>query len=343
MQAEQAMDTVSALVAHLDVTEASLQGNARQAAAPQAAPAAATNPEADHATRGGKGTAPAADKAAVTVYSRDAKRPAAVAASQQQPRSKLAAGKQPAAVGQVAETSQGDAHSPSNSRPARQRGKAQPYWMGETAPASSPTPKEAQEGPAASHPVLACHESQPQDAEQSQGNGAKAGKAGKAKKATMAKRQTRTSPHKEQQQQQPAKRSRAASKQQQGKQQLQHEAAMEVGAEADAEAAEAVQVAEQPARIFKGGAETRQAGSAEAAQTVGMDQQYSDSAALEVAMVEEGDVAQQHSVVSHIAVAAPTRTGLSDAVHFARKELMSHLPWCHDHNLSASVFELPQP
>lgn len=342
MQAEQAMDTVSALVAHLDVTEASLQGNAHQAAAPQAAAAAAINPEADHATRGGKGKAPAADKAAVTVYSRDAKRPAAVAASQQQPRSKLAAGKQPAAAEEAAETSQSDAHSPSNSRPARQRGKAHPYWMGEAAPASSPTPKEAQAGPAASHPVLACHESQPQDAEQSQGNGTKAGKAGKAKKATMAKRQTRTSPHKEQQQQQPAKRSRAASKQQQGKQQLQHEAAMDVGAEA----AEAVQVAEQPAMIFEGGAETRQAGSAEAAQTVGMDQQYSDSAALEVAMVEEGDVvkgAQQHSVVSHIAVAAPTRTGLSDAVHFARKELMSHLPWCHDHNLSESVFELPQP
>ena len=303
------MDTVSALVAELDVTEASLQGMGPPAAAPSAAPAV-TVPGPYNATCG-KGKAPAAAKTAVTVYNRDGKQSAAVAALDKQLKSKLAGTGDAAAAEEAADGSHAEDHSPSNSRPACQRGKAQPYWMGGVAPASSPAPREAQANPTASDAVPACQEdkSQPANAQQPKGNGGKTGKARKA--PTMAKRQTRTSPHKEQQQQQPAKRSRAASKRQQDEEQLQHEAAMEDAAEASvevgaaAEAAEADQMAEQPAKVAN---ETRQAGSAEAAQT----EDSKNAAVQESGMAEDGDLVHQQDAVSKTAAVAPSRRGVVD-------------------------------
>lgn len=310
LQAEQAMDTVSALVAELDVTEASLQGSAPPAAGPSAAPAAMA-PLPDKPTRGGRGKAPAADKAGVTVYNRDNKRSTAVAMSDEQFKGELAAGKKApgantdkaAAAQEAAEVSHAEEdQSLSNSRPARQRGKAQPYWMGGAAPGSSPAPKEAQANPIGSDAVLACQEEdrpQPAEAQQAVGHGAKTGMAGKPKKApTVTKRQTRSSPHKELQQQQPAKRSRAASKQQQCEEQLQHEAigieapaeaAMEVGA-----AAEAVQVAQQRAMA---GDEARQAG--DAGQAPERETEDSKSAAVQEASIAQNvDRLQQQDAVS---------------------------------------------
>ena len=300
------MDTVSALVAELDVTEASLQDAGPPAAAPSAAPAVIV--PGHNATRSSKGKAPAADKAAVTVYSRDGKASAAIAESNEQLKSKAAADKKAlgantgnaAATQEAAEDSHAEDHSPSNSRPARQRGKAQPYWMGGAAPASSPALREAQTNPAESDPVRACQEDKPQpaDAQQPKGNGAKTVKAGRAKKApTMAKRQARTSPHKEQQQ--PAKKSRAASKRQQAEEQLQHAAAMEGAAEAVLEVgAEADQVAEQPAKAAD---ETRQAGSAGTAST-----EDSKSATVQtLGMAEDTELVQQQDAVSQTTAVAP--------------------------------------
>lgn len=317
LQAEKAMDTVSALVAELDVTEASLQGTDPPAAGPSPA-AAAMAPLPDKPTRGGRGKAPAADKATVTVYNRDNKRSTAVAVSHEQLTSKPAAGKKaPAAktgntavAQEAAENTHAEEDQPfSNSRPARQRGiKAQPYWMGwaGAAPASSPAPKEAQANSSGSD---AAQEGRPQPAEAQQGvgPGAKTGMAGKAKKApAVAKRQTRSSPHKEQQ---PAKRSRAASKQQQSEEQLQHEAETEVGAEAAMEvgtAAKADQVAQQPAMV---GDEARQAGgNAGTAQT-----EDSTSAAVQKAEVaEDVDRLQQQDAVCEPAAVVSKQRRVSE-------------------------------
>ena len=295
------MDAVSALVAELDVTEASLQGAEPPAAAPSAVPAV-TVPGPYNAIKGGKGKAPAADKAAVTVYSRDGRPAAAIATSGEQLNSKPAVGKKAqdtntgsaAAVKEPAEVSHAEDYSPSNSRPARQKGKAQPYWMGGAPPASSPAPREAQANPAESDSVLARQQDKPQpaDAQQPKGNGAKTGKTGKAKKApTMAKRQARTSPQKEQQQ--PAKRSRAASKRQQDEEQLQHEAAMEDAAEAD-------QAAEQSAKAAD---ETRQAGGAGTAGT----EDSKCAAVQQLGTGEDGGLGHQQDAVSQTAVVAPNR------------------------------------
>lgn len=322
MQAEQAMDAVSALVADLDVTDGSLQNTARHTAAHKAAET--SQPEADNKSRWGTGKAAEADKVAVTVYSRDGKRLAAVAASEQQAKSKPAAG---AKTGKAA-APEGTAHSPSDSRPARQRGKAQPYWMGgATAPASSPVPKAAQADPASSHAMLPCHEGHLLLPEQPQGNIAKAGKPGKTKKAAGPKRQNRTSPHKEQQQQQPVKRSRTAAKQQQEQQQLQHEAAWEDAAEAEAAeggVAEAVQMAEQPADS-RGGAETQEAGSLGGAQAAGIEHQdREDAAAEEAGMVKtKGMVQEQDAVSPDVAVALRTKCAACAAHH---PELTNHAP-----------------
>ena len=307
------MDTVSALVAELDVTEESLQGTGAPATAPSAAPAAIV-PGPCSADKSGKGNAPAADKAAVTVYRRDGKPSAAIAASNEQLKSKLAAGKKAsgahtgnaAAVQAAAEDGHAEDHSPSNSRPTRQRGKAQPYWMGGAAPASSPAPREVQADPAESdNPMPTCQEDKPQpaDAQQPKGNGTRTGKAKKA--PTVAKRQTRTSPHKEQQQQ-PAKRSRAASKQQQNEEQLQHEAAMEDAAEAAMEvgaaaaAAVAGQVPEQPAKAAD---ETVQAGSAETACT----DDSKCAAVQQLGTAEDRKLVHQRDAVSQTAAVAPNR------------------------------------
>ena len=229
-QAEQAMDTVSALVADLDVTEASLPGTAPPAAAPQAADS--SKPEGSKAIRGGKAKVAENGKGPnkpAMVYSRQSKEPAA---ADEQVNWKAAAGKQVAAAEEAAGVSHADDHSPSNSRPARQRGKAQPYWMGGAA-GNGPAPKVAQADASACDAVMARDDDESKPAEQSDDAG-KAGKAGRGKKAGVTKRQTRSSPHKEQQQQ-PAKRSRAASKQQ--PKQLQHEGEPEADLEIEAEAA----------------------------------------------------------------------------------------------------------
>lgn len=305
------MDTVSALVAELDVTEESLQGTGAPATAPSAAPAAIV-PGPCSADKSGKGKAPAADKAAVTVYRRDGKPSAANAAPDGQLKSKLAAGKKAvdantenaAATQAAAEDGHAEDHSPSNSRPTRQRGKAQPYWMGGAAPANSPAPREAQAE--SDNPMPTCQEDKPQpaDAQQPKGNGTRTGKAKKA--PTVAKRQTRTSPHKEQQQQQPAKRSRAASKQQQNEEQLQHEAAMEDAAEAAMEvgaaaaAAVAGQVPEQPAKAAD---ETVQAGSAETACT----DDSKCAAVQQLGTAEDRELVHQRDAVSQTAAVAPNR------------------------------------
>ena len=306
------MHTVSALVAELDVTEASLQGPSEE---PPSAVPALTVSGPYNATRGGTGKAPAADKAGITVYSRDGKPSAAAATSDEQLKSRLAAGKKAAganngnaaAAEEAAEGGHAEDHSPSNSRPARQRGKAQPYWMGGAVPASSPAPREPQASPAESDAVLGHQQDKPQpaDAQQPKGNGAKAGKTGKAKQApTMAKRQTRTSPHKEQHQQQPAKRLRTVSKRQQDEEQLHHEAAMEDAAEAamvGAVAADADQVAEQPAKAAD---ETGQAGGTGTAHT-------EDSKCATVQKLgtgEDGDLAHQQDAVSQTAAVAPNRS-----------------------------------
>lgn len=301
MQAEQAMDAVSALVADLDVTDGSLQNTARHTAAHTSADA--SKPEAENASRGITGKAAEGDKVTVTAYRRVGKQPAAVAASEQQPKSKPAAD----AKTSTAAASPAAAHSPSNSRPARQRGKAQPYWMGgPSAPASSPAPKA---DPAASDAVLACPEGGLQLPEQAHGNDAKAGKVGKSKKAAVPKRQTRTSPHKEQQEQ-PVKRSRTAGKAQQHL--PPHEAPKEGAAEAeatDAGIAEAVQMDEQPADN-SGGAETEQAGGLGGAHAMGLGHQEGDGAAGEQAgMVKIKGAVQQKDAVSQTAAPVLRRTG----------------------------------
>lgn len=294
MQAEQAMDAVSALVADLDVTDVSPQDSARHTAAHRSADA--TEPEAENASRGGTGKTAQDDKVTVTAYRRVGKQPAAVAAAEQQPKSKPAAD---AKTGTAA-ASQAAAHSPSNSRPARQRGKAQPYWMGgASAPASSPAPKA---DPAASDAVLACPEGGLQLQNQAHGNDAKAGKVGKSKKGAVAKRQTRTLPHKEQQEQ-PVKRPRTAAKVQQD-QQLQREAEA-----AQAGIAEAVQMDEQPADS-SGGAETEQAGGPGGAHAVGLGHQEGDGTAGEQArMVKTKGAVQQTDAVSLKAAPVLRRTG----------------------------------
>lgn len=305
------MDTVSALVADLDVTEASLQGSDPPAAGPSPAPAAMASMP-DKATRGSRGRAPAADKAtAVTVYNRDNKRSTAVAVSDEQLTGKPAAGKKaPGANTGKATIVQEAAEEDRNGRSARQRGRAQPYWMGGAAPGSSPAPNDTQTNPSASDATQE-DKPQPADTQQAVGHGGKSGMAGKAKKApTVAKRQTRSSPHKELQQQQPAKRSRAASKHQQSEEQLQHEAiCMEVGAEAAMEvggAAEADQVTQQPANS---GDEGRRAGGgagkaqAEDSQSAGVQ---------EAGSAEDVDRLQQQDVVCETAAVVYKQSSVSD-------------------------------
>ena len=203
------MDAVSSLVADLDVTEVTLASNPRQAVAVPAA----------HTAK------PAVSKSFKERSKATDKQPAAVQEAVKQVKGASAAGRHAAVAGkqaaagvrgkataakEVAEESQDDKDSPSNSRPARQRSKAQPYWMG-GAGSNSPASLQAQADPSASANIAATREEEP--AEQSDDHAAKADKAGRAKKAAVAKRQTRSSPHKEQHQhQQPAKRARAATR-----------------------------------------------------------------------------------------------------------------------------------
>ena len=238
-QAEQAMDTVSALVADLDVTEASLPGAVRHAAGPQAPDS--SKPAVSKAVRGGKAKVVENGKGPnkpATVYSRQGKQPAAAG---EQATRKAAAGKQAAAAEQAAVVSHADDHSPSNSRPARQRSKAQPYWMTGAA-GNSPAPRAAQADPSACDAPMSPEADDSKPAEQSH---VAAAKAGRAKKAGLTKRQTRTSPHKEQQQRQPAKRSRAASKQQPEHAECEGEPEADLESEAEA-AADMAKAPQQP-------------------------------------------------------------------------------------------------
>lgn len=211
------------LVSQLHVTHPAADPPLQAAHAPSPPPSAAkgdnTKPvsvrdskkaTAKDATAAGKGT-----KQPAAVYSRQGRQAAAQAGTS----AKATAGtdesgaKDQATALLVAATS--DEPSPSNSRPLRQRAKAQPYWMSGAAgnsPSARPGPDQ-QAVPAASDAVLASDMCESAPAEQPHDSIAKGSKAGGLdQKAAVTKRQARSSPHKEQQQ--PAKKSRAANKQQ---------------------------------------------------------------------------------------------------------------------------------
>lgn len=260
------MDAVGQLVSQLHVTHPAADPplQAVHAPSPPAAAAKGDNTKpvsvrdskkaaAKDATATGKGT-----KQPAAVYSRQGRQAAAQAGDA----ARATAGTESGAIDQVTAAqaaAASDEPSPSNSRPLRQRAKAQPYWMSGAAgnsPSARPGP-EQQAVPAASDAVLASDTCDSAPAEQSHDDTAKGCKAGGMdQKAGVTKRQARSSPHREQQQ--PAKKSRAANKQQPEEKPETHSEA-EVAAEVEGGAG-AGRVAKQGKA--KEGHGTRQAGKA---------------------------------------------------------------------------------
>lgn len=305
------MEAVGTLIADLDVTD--ILGNQKQlnAFAPVLAQATCVKEGRGMArsSRVPRETAAAGKVAGqqAAVYARHCKQPAA----QAEPAAKVKSGtnKQPAgAFGGKATATEAteavatvtDEPSPNSSRPSRQRSKAQPYWMGGTAD-SSPSSKQLDQQstvPAASDAVLASdgHDSSP--AEQSLGDIGKAGAGDR--KAAMAKRQTRSSPHKDQQQ--PTKKSRAASQQQQ--QQLLPEVNAAADAEGEDDAGQA-RVTQQPSKAREGHVSRQsQKAAGESSQASSRDG-VNCTGGEEAEVVRQGATANEHhesmqGTVSHI-------------------------------------------
>ncbi len=238
------METVSALVADLDVTDtaAALQG------APALPPAAGKQaepikPNASKAIKAAIAQQPAAagkGTKQTAVYSRQGKQPAAPAddavkvkpVADKQAVDAVARGKAADTEAATATARVSEGPSPSNSRPSRQRTKAQPYWIGGAAGSPSYPIEGRQTVPAASDAVLASGVRESAAAEPTHADVARSNKAAaKDKAAAVTKRQNRSSPQKEQQQ--PAKKCRAGNKQQE--EQLPAEANAEAEQEAGAE------------------------------------------------------------------------------------------------------------